>query len=163
MDSLYIETSILSHATARMSGRLEVAALQHQARLWWETKRDRFRLVTSQLVINEASRGDSAAAEERMKLLGGLPIVPITAEVQELASRLLSAALFPAKAEADAVHVPAAAVGGVDYLLTQNCKHIANAQTLPRVYEILEDAGCGQLLVCTPAQFLGDDDEKPNP
>jgi hypothetical protein len=50
------------------------------------------------------------------------------------------------------------AVAGVQYLLTLNCKHIANARELPRVYRLLEQHGFGQLLICTPAEFLGDND-----
>ena len=54
--------------------------------------------------------------------------------------------------------VAAAAIAGVNYLLTQNCKHIANAHELPRVYRLLEDQGYDQLLICTPTEFLGGDD-----
>jgi predicted nucleic acid-binding protein len=161
MESLYIETSVISHATAKVSGRIEFAALQQQARLWWDTQRTEFRLVSSQLVLEEASRGDPAAAAERLKLLEGISLVSINHEVQLLAGQLLTSALLPPKATADAIHVATAAVAGVDYLLTQNCRHIANALMLPRVYELLRNAGYGQLLICTPAQFLGDQDEEP--
>ena len=66
---------------------------------------------------------------------------------------------MPQKAAADALHVAAAAVAGVKYLLTQNCRHIANAHVLPGVYQLLEDYGYDQLLICTPAEFLGGDDD----
>jgi len=69
----------------------------------------------------------------------------------------VSASIMPKKAAADALHVAAAAVGGVQYLLTLNCKHIANAHELPRVYHLLDERGFGQLLICTPAEFLGGD------
>jgi hypothetical protein len=74
-----------------------------------------------------------------------------------LAARLLAAHTMPQKAVADALHVAAAALGGVKYLLTLNCKHIANAHELPRIYELLECEGLGQMLICTPAEFLGGD------
>ena len=58
----------------------------------------------------------------------------------------------------------ATAVAGVKYLLRQNCRHIANAHVLPQVYKMLQAEGFGQLLICTPAEFLGgDDDEESNP
>jgi len=68
---------------------------------------------------------------------------------------------MPEKATADAFHVAAAALGGVKYLLTFNCRHIANAHELPRIYDLLSAAGFGQLLICTPTEFLGaqDDDD----
>jgi len=163
MDTVYIETSIVSHATAWPSTDIQIAAMQHQARTWWSTERPNFELVTSQLVIDEASAGDPAAAADRLKLLDGLPTVPMNDDVRTLARAMVSASIMPAKAAADALHVVAAAVAGVQYLLTLNCKHIANAHALPRVYRFLDDHGFGQLLICTPSEFLGgdsDDDEE---
>ncbi len=159
MDTIYIETSIVSHATARPSTDLQIAAMQEQARNWWLTERANFELVTSQLVIDEASAGDPSAAAARLVLLNGLPTVPIDENVRTLARAILSASIMPQKAAVDALHVAAAAVAGVQYLLTLNCKHIANAHELPRVYRLLQDQGYGQLLICTPAEFLGGDDD----
>ncbi len=162
MDIAYIETSIVSHAAAWPSTDIQIAAFQHQARKWWSMERPKFELVTSQLVIDEASAGDPSAAAERLKLLEGLPTVPINDDVRALARAIMSASIMPPKAAADALHVAAAAVAGVQYLLTLNCKHIANAHELPRVYRLLSEHGFGPLLICTPAEFLGgehDDEE----
>ncbi len=160
METVYIETSIVSHATAWPSSDIQIAAIQHQAREWWANERGKFDLVTSQLVITEASAGDLSAADDRLKLLDGLPSIPITSDAQNFADSILSASLMPQKAAADALHVAVAAVAGVEYLLTQNCRHIANAHVLPQIYQLLEDAGFGQLLICTPAEFLGGDDDE---
>lgn len=157
MDTVYIETSIVSHATSRPSSDIRIAALQYQAREWWSIERCRFELVTSQLVIEEATAGDPQAAAERLALLDGLPMIQIDDNVRYLARRILAASLMPAKAAADALHIAAAAVAGVQYLLTLNCRHIANAHELPRVYRLLDELGYGQLLICTPAEFLGED------
>ncbi|MBS0261241.1 MAG: PIN domain-containing protein [Planctomycetes bacterium] len=154
MDTVYIETSIVSYATAWPSRRIDVAALQQQARDWWELERWKFDLVTSQLTIDEASAGDPIAAGDRLLLLDGLPLVEIDDETEELARRLLAAHTMPHKAAADALHVAAAALARVNYLLTLNCKHIANARELPRIYDLLDREGLGQLLICTPAEFL---------
>lgn len=164
MDTVYIETSIVSYASAWPSRDIQTAALQQQARDWWDIERPKFDLVTSQLAINEASAGDPPAAADRLKLLNGLPLVDIDVDAEELAARILGAHMMPQKAAADALHVAAAALGGVKYLLTLNCKHIANAHELPRVYELLDREGLGQLLICTPAEFLGgtDNDESTN-
>ncbi len=78
------------------------------------------------------------------------------AQVEEVADKIISHSLMPAKARLDALHVASAAVGGVEYLLTQNCRHIANAHVLPRVYDLLEACGLSRLLICTPAEFFGD-------
>ena len=164
MDKVYIETSIVSHATARPSRDVVIAGLQQQARDWWANERHNFELVTSQLTLEEAADGDAVAAADRLELLRGLPLVEINSDVEALAERLISAHAMPEKAAADAVHVAAAAMGGVNYLLTLNCRHIANAHELPRIYELLDREGFGQLLICTPAEFLGDlsDVEQPD-
>ena len=155
MDTVYIETSIVSHATAWPSANPVVSVLQQQAREWWATERSKFFLVTSQLVLDEASLGDHEAASERLKLLAGIPLIPTDQRVEQVAEGLIARALIPEKARLDALHVASAAVGGVQFLLTQNCRHIANAHTLPRVYRVLEELGYPGLLIYTPAEFLG--------
>ncbi len=155
MDTVYIETSIVSYATARPSRDIQIAALQQQARDWWSVERPKFDLVTSQLTLDEAAAGDGEAATERLRLLSGLPLLDINSDVQALAALLIASHMMPQKAAADALHVATASLGGVKYLLTLNCKHIANAHELPRVYELLEREGLGGMLVCTPAEFLG--------
>ncbi len=72
-----------------------------------------------------------------------------------VAEELIARSLIPEKARLDALHVASAAVGSVQFLLTQNCRHIANAHTLPRVYRELNDLGYPGLLIYTPAEFLG--------
>lgn len=155
MPTVYIETSIVSHATSRLSANPSVAVLQIQAREWWNLERSKFELVTSQLVIDEASAGDPIAAQDRLELLDNIALIPITSDVHDIASALISASMMPPKAAADALHVAAAAFAGVEYLLTQNCRHIANAHILPQVYETLRSLGFDGLLICTPAEFLG--------
>jgi predicted nucleic acid-binding protein len=157
MDTLYIETSIVSYATAWPSTNVQIAAIQEQARDWWSIERSKFELVTSQLTLDEASAGDPVAAAERLQLLSGLPLMPITKEAELLAGRILAGHMMPKNAAADALHVALAALARVDYLLTLNCKHIANAHELPRVYRLLASEGLGGLLICTPAEFLGGD------
>jgi hypothetical protein len=119
MSTVYIETSVVSHASARPSADPTIAALQIQAREWWLIQRPKFTLVTSQLVIREASAGDAAAAADQLQMLAGLPLVPIDKAVEQVAAELIARSLIPATAAADALHVAAAASAGVDYLLTQ--------------------------------------------
>ena len=155
MDSIYIETSIVSHATAWPTSDPNTALLQHQARDWWDKERSKFRVVTSQLVLDEAALGDPAAAAERLKMLDGIDLIPADPRIEPIADVLIARHLMPEKARLDAFHVAIAAVGGVQFLLTQNCRHIANGHTLPRVYETLKELGFPDLLIYTPDVFLG--------
>ena len=165
MDIVYIETSIVSHATARPSSDPSTAVLQEQAKRWMAEQRSSYDLVTSQLVMIEAAGGDPDAASRRLAILGDIPILDENPDVDAVADELISHSLIPAAARLDALHVATAALAGVQYLLTQNCRHIANARVLPQVYRLLDDLGLAGLLICTPVEFLGgsSDDEEPNP
>ena len=154
MLSVYIETSIVSYVTARRSLDPHILSRQEDASRWWEDYGPRFQLFASQAVLDEAARGDADAARDRLKLLVGLPLIPINEQVKRIAQELLRRSLLPENAAVDALHVAAAAVGGVDYLLTLNCRHIANAFQLPQVYRTLEELNVSQPLICTPAEFM---------
>jgi hypothetical protein len=159
MDTVYIETSVVSHATARPSADLAVFVLQQQAREWWSRERPKYSLVTSQFVLDEAALGDPAAAAERLKWLANIPLIPTDQRVEAVADEWIARSLIPERARLDALHVASAAVGSVQFLLTQNCRHIANAHTLPRVYRALDALGFPGLLIYTPAEFLGSIDD----
>lgn len=155
MDIVYIETSIVSHASARPSQDPVVRVLQDQARNWWDVERANFELVTSQIVLDEAALGDPIAASERLNLLSDMRLIRVDKRVENLANAIISQSLMPRKAYIDALHVACAVMGNVQYLLTLNCRHIANAHTLPRIYSTIERMGYVRPLICTPAEFLG--------
>jgi predicted nucleic acid-binding protein len=155
MDIVYIETSVISHAAARDSSDPEVRVLQIQARRWLAEQRLRFQVVTSRLVLDEAARGDPEAAQKRLKLLADIPVLAANPDVEEVAEQLITRSLLPARARLDASHVATAALAGAQFLLTQNCRHIANATMLPGVYALLAELGLAGLLIYTPAEFLG--------
>ena len=163
MDTVYIETSIVSHATAWPSSDPAVAVLQTQAKRWLDEEGAKYALVTSQFVVDEASLGDPNAAARRLALLADISVLLPDARVETIANEIISRSLMPPSAKLDALHVASAAVGGVEYLLTQNCRHIANAHVLPRIYDLLEELGLPRLLICTPAEFLGDTNDASEP
>ena len=161
MQSVYVETSVISHAAARLSSVPRVAVLQQEARQWWAECRPNYRAVVSQFVIDEASVGDPDAAARRLEMLTELEVLPNSEAVFELAEMLVVRGLIPVEAKLDAFHVASAAVANVDYLVTQNFTHFANAKTMPAIYAALERMGFGRLLICTPAEFLGGLDNGP--
>ena len=88
-------------------------------------------------------------------MLDGIPILPANLDADSVADEIISRSMMPAIARLDALHVATAALAGVQYLLTQNCTHIANAHELPRVYRLLNELGLSGMLICTPIEFLG--------
>ena len=159
MDIVYIETSVVSHATALPSSDPATAVLQDQAQRWMAEQGPRYELVTSQFVIDEASMGDPDAVFRRLEMLDGIPVLPVNPDADTVADAIVSRSMMPASARLDALHVAAAALAGVQYLLTQNCKHIANAHELPRIYRLLDELGLSGMLICTPIEFLGGNDD----
>ena len=103
--------------------------------------RPKYEVVMLQLVILEAAGGDSDAAARRLAMLADIPILDQNPDIDDVADALIARSLIPPSARWDALHVAIAALAGVQYLLTQNCRFIANAQVLPRVYRLLEDLG----------------------
>ena len=154
--TVYIETSIPSYLTARPSRDIRAAAWQQITSQWWDEARAEYDLFTSELVIVEASAGNSEAAARRLEALQGIAELPIDQEVQELAEELISKGGVPAGAEADALHIAVAAVHRIDYLLTWNFRHIDNAATKPLIRSICADAGYTCPEICAPVELLSE-------
>jgi PIN domain len=155
-ETVYIETSILGYLTARSTRNLILAANIEITKEWWEVRRSVFTLYISQVVLDEVARGDSEIAAARLKILNGMPLVDLNQSVRSLAVQFLTRSNLPPKASDDAVHIAAATVHRLDYLLTWNCKHIANAQIQRKLAEISLDFGYQLPVICTPYELLGD-------
>jgi predicted nucleic acid-binding protein len=155
-ETVYIETSILGYLTARSTKNLILAANIEVTKEWWEFHRSIFKLYVSQVVLDEVTRGDAEIALKRLEILNGLPLVELNQSVRSLAAQFLSRSNLPPKASDDAVHIAAATIHGLDYLLTWNCKHIANAQIQRKLTEISLDSGYQLPVICTPYELLGD-------
>ena len=157
MPKLYLETSVISYLTARPSRDLILAAHQQITRDWWDFKRQNFQIFVSQLVIQEAGAGDSEAAQKRLQALENIPLLDLTQEVLALAKALLDDGILPTRAKEDALHLAAAAVHKMDFLLTWNCRHIANPDILRRIILWHSDSSIHQFpVICTPAEFFGE-------
>jgi predicted nucleic acid-binding protein len=157
MDTLYIETSIVSYLRQRPSSQVVMAAHQVLTHKWWNDERSKYVLVTSQYVIDEASAGDPALAAERLQSLDGIPLLPPAPEIPQIASEIMSRAILPPNAQVDALHIAAVAHHRIQYLLTWNCKHLANAKIFPRIGDLLEELGIPVPIICTPEELFGDD------
>ncbi len=153
--SVYIETSIFGHLTARPTDNLIVAANVKITQDWWNEQRNTFTLYASEIVEDEAARGDPAIATQRLNLLESLMLLELTEEAFELSQAFLSQSNLPPKASNDALHMALATVYNLDYLLTWNCKHMANAQILRKLAQISLDLGYVLPVICTPYELIG--------
>lgn len=154
MERVYLETTIVSYLTARPSRDVVVAGHQQTTQDWWNSRRSEFELCISQLVLDEAAAGDSSAAHERLLILQPLIVVEVTTSALELAKALLRAGALPAKAGSDALHIAIAATATIPYLLTWNCRHLANAVMRPVIDRVCQESGYPTPIICTPEELL---------
>lgn len=148
----YIETSIVSYLTGWQSRDLVLAAHQQVTRDWWANRGD-FDLFASQFVLDEAAAGDEGAAASRLTALADVAVLEVTEDAIVLAGRLVTGGGLPSQARVDALHVAMAAVHGMDYLLTWNCRHIANATLRGKIEELCREAGFEPPTICTPLEL----------
>ena len=150
---VYIETTIPSYLTGWPSRDLVVAAHQQITREWWES-RTRFDLYVSQIVIQEVRGGDPDAAKMRLKALDGIPVLKLSQDARALAQELITQGPLPEKAALDALHIGIAVVNGMDYLLTWNCTHIANAAMRNMIDSVCRSEGYTPPVICTPEELM---------
>lgn len=153
--TVYVETSVFSYLAGRPSRDLIVAARQRRTHTWWRTRRSAFDLCVSQVVIDEAAAGDPRPAAMRSGFLAGIPTLDMPVGVADLAAALIAGVPLPRKAAADAAHIAVAAYHRVDFLLTWNLAHIANAQLRPRIEAICRASGYSAPILCTPDELMG--------
>lgn len=158
MNTIYLETTIIGHIAGRIRNDTFVAARQLVTRDWWREHASNYSIFISQLVLDECSEGDPTVASERLDIVKDLALVDACEEVDALADALIAGKAIPASEPRDAFHIAISAVNGVNYLLTWNFKHIANAMLRGRIEQICREAGFEPPIICTPEELMGIDD-----
>lgn len=151
--TLYLESSVISYCVGRPSRDVLVLAHQNFTAEWWKKAVLRFRCVVSAYVLAEISRGDILAVKRRLKLVDGLPIIGASDQVEKVAASLWVQLQLSQDARLDAFHIAIAAIHSVDFLVTWNCRHIANAAAFPRIRSVLESFALRMPTICTPIEL----------
>ena len=154
METVYLETTFVSYLVAVPARDLVVAAHQQVTRDWWERRRNRFRCVVSSVVIEEVSLGDPSEVEKRLDIVRPLDVLGASTDAEDLTQAIMDAGVFPERAVRDAAHIAVAAAHGVQYMLTWNCRHLANAQISRRVRKVCDAQGFEMPQICTPEELL---------
>ncbi len=155
MESVYLETTFISYLVARPSRDVIVAGHQQTTHDWWANRRSQFECSVSQVVIDEASLGDPAEVQKRLAIIAGLPTLEVTEDAKALTKAIMAAGMLPPRAFPDAAHVAVSAIHGLDYLITWNCKHLANAQIARRIAAVCEKLSQKVPIICTPEELMG--------
>jgi hypothetical protein len=149
-----LDTTIPSYLTARSRRNLLSVRRQRVTRIWWGRYRRCYELRVSYRVISEAFAGDPLYANQRARILDGIEFFDSSPQSEELATHLIGDGLLPGKARSDAEHIAIAAVHSVHYLLTWNCKHLANPRIARNVVRTCEQMGFECPKICTPEQLM---------
>ncbi len=157
--TVYIESSVISYLTGRVSSTLTVAAHQQITQKWWDKHRGNYDLYISSSVTREIRGGDPVAAKARLEAVAGIASVDITKDLNDVVRCLVSGGAVPKKAFEDAMHIALSATNGIDYLLTWNCRHIANANTRRSIEMALQKMGYICPIICTPLELLGESND----
>jgi predicted nucleic acid-binding protein len=152
--SVYIETSVVSYLVSQDSRDILVLAHQQVTRTWWQTRLPEFRGFVSPVVLEEARAGDREQAQKRSEVLNRFEVLQARDDVESLAARLMADLRLPPNALRDAAHLAFACVYELDYLVTWNCAHIANAQIVRRLTRLNAIAGIWTPTICTPEELL---------
>jgi len=147
---VYVETTVISDATALPTNDLVLAGRQYVTREWWKTAAERYSLYSSRTVDMEIRRGDVEAAMRRVEALRDIPEVETTDAAIRLAKILIERKAVPREYPDDALHIAIAAANGMDYLVSWNFKHITNANTIPLIEQICSENGYQCPCICTP-------------
>ncbi len=152
---VYIETTIPSYLAAWPSRDLLQAARQQMTHDWWNQRRQNYDLCVSEVVLDEAAAGDADAAKRRLTFLQNPPLLELTDPARDLSKEIMRSGLLPQRAARDALHIAVASVHDVDFLLTWNCQHIANAAIMKELGEIVAQLDFEIPILCTPEELLG--------
>jgi predicted nucleic acid-binding protein len=158
MAIVYVETTIPSYLTARLSRDLVIAGHQQVTQEWWGRAASRFQLVVSDAVLQEIRAGDPAAAAKRIQAIEGLTVLGTTATIHELAAIYAAKLSLPDRAAGDLLHLAFAVAYEVDYLATWNCAHIANGQVIRQLIRVNESISRPTPIIVTPEELLESDD-----
>ena len=154
--TLYMETTIPSYLLAEPSRDVISLARQDITRTWWKRDQARYAIFISEVVIQEAGRGDCKEAERRREFLRPFLVLDATPEVRALIKLYLEKGVVPPGNVEDAAHLAFASIHEMDYLCTWNFKHLANVLALRRLRQVNEKRGLFVPQVCTPEELLGE-------
>ena len=123
-------------------------------REWWNNQREHYQLVTSIAVIEELERGDYPNKEKILNLVADIPLLSINTEIHDIVETYIKRKLMPADILGDALHLATASFHGCDFLLTWNCKHLANANKFSHIRRLNTLLGLYVPALITPVELL---------
>ncbi|HBL28314.1 MAG TPA: hypothetical protein DD490_15875 [Acidobacteria bacterium] len=155
---VYVETTIPSFYHEVRTAP-DIVARREWTRQWWDEASGLYELVTSPAVLDELAGGLPERGALRLTLVRDLPLLPIEPAIGEIVQSYLRYRLMPADPGGDAMHLALASYHKCDFLVTWNCRHLANANKFGHIRRVNTMLGLFVPALVTPLELLGDDDE----
>lgn len=156
LPTAYVETTIPSFYYSGLRSAASVAR-RDWTRRWWENAHSSLELVTSRAVLAELARAPAERAAPRLALVRDLPLLPLSDAVAEVVAAYVRHLVMPADPAGDAVHLALASVHGCGFLVTWNCRHLANANKFDHIRRVNGLLGLATPDLVTPLELLGGD------
>jgi len=152
---VYVETSVIGAYFDERTDPVS-SAQRYWTRVWWDEMRGRYEVVISRAVLDELSYPEFPHSEGALGLIRDIARVPIEEEIRRIVRTYIQEQVMPANPVGDALHLALASYHKCDYLLTWNCKHIANPNKFRQIRMCNISMGLYVPFLVTPNQFIGD-------
>ena len=154
MPRVYIETTIPSFYY-EVRKEPEQVARRTWTRRWWDEQRHQYEVVTSEAVLDELEGGDYPSKEKALRLVDELPLLAVEPEIGEVVEAYIRHQLMPGDPYGDALHLALASYHKCDFLLTWNCRNLANANKFGHIRRINAMIGLYVPTLATPLEMIG--------
>ena len=156
MDTIYLETSVVSYYTGRPSRDIITSGRQQITREWWDSEMKSSQIFISEFVTNEARRGDPEVAQRRKDALKGFEALDVVPDIHALSNEYMRATSLGEKSRVDTLHMATASYYEMDFMLSWNCKHIVNGHIIAIIDLVNQSFGLSSPIICTPESMLED-------
>jgi predicted nucleic acid-binding protein len=157
MQSVYLDSTIPSHYCDK---RTELQAFIIITQKWWTDEMPRYHTFTSEYTLAEISRGDYPNKDNLLELIADVPVLRVNDEIDDIAAIYMKEYVMPKGAAGDAFHLACASFYKLDYLLTWNCNHLANANKEKHISIINTKLGLYTPRIVTPLQLFKERNQK---
>lgn len=154
MYNVYVETSIPSYLAGNKTSDIIILGHRQIALEWWRNKRRNYNLFISDVVIEEISAGNPVFSKKRLESLSEIPILAYNTRIEAIASKYMKHFALPGKLLRDVFHIAYCVHYEIDFLLTWNCKHLANAHIKLELARLNSRLGFKTPEICTPEELL---------
>jgi predicted nucleic acid-binding protein len=153
VEAVYIETTIPSFY---FEVRTDPSSVHHReiTRRFWDGQQKLFMFVTSAFTLHELREAPEFMRSGAIALMAKVPVLSVPERFEEAVGTYLAHQVMPRDATGDAAHLAMASLYGCEYLLTWNCRHLANARKIRHIEAINRLLGLPSPLIVTPEALL---------